>query len=132
MTSSFFLSHMYETSIKHATVTRARRLKKNNVDTYPNQQRTLNMLPSELRCRNFVNKHRLSIQVGAKRAKTCMQCVHIPTEPPFCIPPLVVGMARSRQAYELGLCSSLCQGRIGAPNYRDGCLVGESRFIGGG
>ncbi len=24
-------------------------------------------------------------------AKSCMQCVHIPTELPFCIPPLVVG-----------------------------------------
>ncbi len=42
-------------------------------------------------CRSFVNKHRLSIQVGAKRAKTCMHCVHLPTELPFCIPPLVVG-----------------------------------------
>ena len=34
---------------------------------------------------------RLSIQIGAKRANTCMQCAHIPTELPFCIPPLVVG-----------------------------------------
>ena len=57
----------------------------------PNQQRTLNKLPTGLRCRNFVNKHRLSIQVGAKRAETCMQRVHIPTELPLCIPPLVVG-----------------------------------------
>ncbi len=32
-----------------------------------------------------------SIQVGAKLAKTCMNCVHIPTELPFCAPPLVVG-----------------------------------------
>ncbi len=41
--------------------------------------------------KNFVNKHRLSIQIGARRAKTCVQCVHIPTELPLCIPPLVVG-----------------------------------------
>ena len=35
-------------------------------------------------------KHRLSIQIGAKRAKTCMRCVYVPTELQFCIPPLVV------------------------------------------
>ncbi len=57
----------------------------------PNQQRALNKLPPELRRRNFVTKHRLSTQIGAKRAKTCKQCVHIPTELPFCKPPLVVG-----------------------------------------
>ena len=50
----------------------------------PNQQRTLNKLPTELRCRSFVNKHQLSTQIGAKRAKkTCMLCVHIPTELPL-------------------------------------------------
>ena len=32
----------------------------------PNQQRTLNKLPPELRCRNFVTKHRLSMQIGTK------------------------------------------------------------------
>ncbi len=57
----------------------------------PNQQWTLNKLPTELRCSlNFVNKHRLSKQVQ----KTCMQCVvsmYILTELPFCIPLLVVG-----------------------------------------
>ena len=37
----------------------------------PNRQRTLNKLPTELRCRNFVNKHRLRMQIGAKRAKMC-------------------------------------------------------------
>ena len=57
----------------------------------PNQQRTLKKLPPELRRGNFVNKQRLSIQIGTKRAKTCTQCVDIPTELPFCIPPLVVG-----------------------------------------
>ncbi len=35
----------------------------------PNQQRTLNRLPTDLRCRNFANKHQLSIQIGTKRAK---------------------------------------------------------------
>ena len=57
----------------------------------PNQQRTLDKLPTELRCRNFVAKHRLSMEIGAKRAKACMQCVHIPTGLSFCTPPLVVG-----------------------------------------
>ena len=51
-----------------------------------NQQRALNKLPTEFRCRNFVNKHRLSIQICAKRAKKCMQRVHIRTELPFCMP----------------------------------------------
>ena len=32
----------------------------------PNQQRTLNKLPTELRRRNFVNKRRLSMQIGAQ------------------------------------------------------------------
>ena len=58
----------------------------------PNQQRTLNKLPSELRCRDFVYKHRLSIQIDARRAKTFMQCVHIQTELPFSIL-FVVGVA---------------------------------------
>ncbi len=53
----------------------------------PNQQRTLNEPPSELRCKNLVTKHRLSIQIGAKREKNAM-CVHILT---VRIPPLVVG-----------------------------------------
>ncbi len=38
----------------------------------PNQQRrTLNKLLTELRCRNFVDKHRLSMQIGTKHGKTC-------------------------------------------------------------
>ncbi len=57
----------------------------------PSQQYILNKLSPELRCRNFVNKHRRSMQIDAKCARTCMQCVHIATELPFCIPPLVVG-----------------------------------------
>ncbi len=62
----------------------------------PNQQRTLNKVPTELRCRNVVIKHRLSMQIGAQRVlKTCMQPVHIPTELPSCIPPLVVGKGTS-------------------------------------
>ena len=46
-----------------------------DVLSLPNQQRTLNKLLTELRCRNFVNRHRLSLQICIKRAKTCMQCV---------------------------------------------------------
>ncbi len=57
----------------------------------PNQQRTLNKLPTELQRRNFVNNHRLGMQIGTKHAKTCMRSVCIPTELPFCLPPLVVG-----------------------------------------
>ncbi len=46
----------------------------------PNQQRTLNKLPTELHCKIFVIHHRLSIQVGAKGAKMCMQCAYtVPT-----------------------------------------------------
>ncbi len=56
----------------------------------PNQQRSLNKLPTELRRINFVNNHRVSKQFWAKRAKTCMRCVYVPTELQFCIPPLVV------------------------------------------
>ena len=29
--------------------------------------------------------------MGAKQQNTCAQCLHVPTELPFCIPPLVVG-----------------------------------------
>ncbi len=88
----------------------------------PNQQRTLNKLPTGLRCRNFVNKHRLSIQVGAKRAETCMQRVHIPTELPLCIPPLVVG-------YEHGedLFSCLSSIIIAPPPHV--CDVSSSPFV---
>ncbi len=35
----------------------------------PNRQRTLNKIVTKLRCRNFVHKHRLSIQIGAKTCK---------------------------------------------------------------
>ncbi len=45
----------------------------------PNRQRTLtrSKLPTELRCRNFVDKHELILQIDAKRAKTCVQCAYI-------------------------------------------------------
>ena len=60
-----------------------RRKKGNSVAPWPNQQSSLNKLLTEFRCGNFVDKHGLSKQIGAKRAKMCMQCVHIPNEPPF-------------------------------------------------
>ncbi len=63
----------------------------------PNQQRTLNELLTEIRCKNFVDKHQPSIHIGTKRAKTCMQCVYIPTELPFCMPPLAVGLLKKFQ-----------------------------------
>ncbi len=59
----------------------------------PTNNSLLNKVSADLRCTNFVNKHRMSVQTGAKRAKTCMQCVHVPTELPLCIPPLVVGLS---------------------------------------
>ena len=45
--------------------------------------------------RIFVNNHRLSVQIGARRAKTCMQRVHVPAELPLCMPPLLVGLLRT-------------------------------------
>ena len=66
----------------------------------PNQQHTLNKLSTELRCRNFVNKHRLSMQIGAKRAKKKTRTRRVPTELPFCTPPLVVGYAHWRSAVQ--------------------------------
>ncbi len=51
-----------------------------NTERNPNQQRRiLNKLPTELQYRNYVttSKHRLSIQIGAKLAKACMQCVYV-------------------------------------------------------
>ncbi len=65
----------------------------------PNQQRTLSKLSTEIRCRNFITKHR---QFVAKRAKEWMYCVHVPTELPFCIPPLVVGYPLQRLKWVLG------------------------------
>ena len=63
------------------------------LECMPDQQRTLNKLPTDLRCRNFVGKHRLSTQ---NRCWTCKKkrarnvyvfrlSFH------FCMPPLVVG-----------------------------------------
>ncbi len=54
----------------------------------------------------FANDHRLSIQIGAKRAKTCMQCVNIPTKLPYhhwwlgtCDATLSVGSGSKRNTY---------------------------------
>ncbi len=63
----------------------------------PNQQRTLNKLPTEFQCRLVPIEISListnwAVQISAKRAKMCVQCVqYIPAELPFCTPPLVVG-----------------------------------------
>ncbi len=60
----------------------------------PNQQRTLDRHPTELRRRKFFNEHPLSLQIGAKRAKkVCVTCIYIFwTELlPFRVPQLVVG-----------------------------------------
>ncbi len=61
--------------------------------TFPTNNALFNKLPPELRCRNFATKHRLSIKIGAKCGKTCVQRVCIPTELPFCMPALVVGFS---------------------------------------
>ena len=63
----------------------------------PNSARTLIKLSTELRWRNVASKHRLSMQIGAKGANTCVQRVYIPTELSFCIPPLVVGYKQEGQ-----------------------------------
>ncbi len=34
------------------------------------------------------------MHIAAKRTKTCLQCIDIPTELLFCVPPLVVGFAK--------------------------------------
>ena len=65
-----------------------------SVKKVPNQQQILNKLLTELQCRKFANKHQLSKQFDAKRAKMSVQCVNILTELPFCVPPLVVGQDR--------------------------------------
>ncbi len=56
----------------------------------PNQQRTLNKLPTELRCRNFVNK----LVCSYKSAPNMQSVYRILTELlPLCLPPWVVGHA---------------------------------------
>ena len=45
----------------------------------------------------FVTNPRLSMQVGTKCEKTCVQHVHVLTELPFCMPPLLVGKGRERE-----------------------------------
>ncbi len=57
---------------------------------------TLNKLLTELRSRNFVNEHRLSMQIGGKRAKKTrvlyanVRIFQLSLH--FYIPPLVVGL----------------------------------------
>ena len=46
-------------------------------EAWPNQQCTLNKLPPELRCRNFVDKHRLSMQISTWRAKKRIHSVYM-------------------------------------------------------
>ncbi len=58
----------------------------------PNQQRTLNKFLTELRCRKFCQEAPTEHTNRAPNVqKTRMQCVCIPTQLPFCTPPLVVG-----------------------------------------
>ncbi len=53
----------------------------NSWEKPPNQQRTLNKLPTDPRCRNFANKRQLRMQVGGRSAETCTQGVqYIPTD----------------------------------------------------
>ncbi len=48
------------------------------VEKVPNQQRTLNKVPIELRCRNFVNHHRLSICVYSTMYSNWSSILHTP------------------------------------------------------
>ena len=69
--------------------------------TAPNQQRTLNKLPTELRCRDFVNNHRLSMQNREPnvRKRACDVYVFQPSFHFFMPPPLVaVGQAKRKRA----------------------------------
>ena len=70
-----------------------------NTDT-PNQQRTLDKLPPELRRRSFVDKHRLSMRIGRPSVqKACVRRVRIPTELPF-LRAAVAGWAHRRDEEE--------------------------------
>ncbi len=61
------------------------------IEQYPTNNALLINFRLSSGCRNFVDKHRQSMQLCARHARTRMQRVHIPTELPFGIPPLVVG-----------------------------------------
>ncbi len=65
---------------------------RNDVINLPNQQRTLNKLPTELRRRNFVDEHRLSMQNWCPNMQKRACTVHVlQLSFHFCIPPLLVG-----------------------------------------
>ncbi len=74
-----------------------------SISPLPNQQRALSKLPPELRCRDFVGKLRLSIQIGAKRVKKSVQSIACAFQLtfPFCTPPLVVGLENSSMEWHL-------------------------------
>ncbi len=63
---------------------------------YPTSKRTLNRLPTELRCRNSVDKHRPGIASRRqtckkkKRNRACNVCT-FRLSFQFCVPPLLVG-----------------------------------------
>ncbi len=72
---------------------RRRRTTTKCVPTPPNQQQTLNKLPPELRCRNFVSKRR-RLSVANRHPSVPKKCVRnshmFRPSFPFCMPPLVV------------------------------------------
>ncbi len=80
-----------------------------------NQQCTHNKLPTDLHCKNFVNNHRVNIQIGAECAEMCVQRVCIPTELPFCIPPLVVGHNDIKDFFLAFLEKAALSGRVFFP-----------------
>ena len=59
----------------------------------PTNNALLINFPTEFRCRNFVDKHQLSIQIGAQACekRVCKVCIFQPSFH-FRIPPLVVGL----------------------------------------
>ena len=63
----------------------------------PNQQRTLNKPPTELRRGNFVNKHRLGIQIGAKRAKKNVYAMSAYSDWASILHTIVVGWADGKR-----------------------------------
>ncbi len=61
------------------------------LNSIPNQQRTLNVLSITCAAAEILSMStNLAHKLGPNVQKTCTQCEHIPTELPFCIPPLVV------------------------------------------
>ena len=52
----------------------------------PNQQCGLNELPTELRCKNLIDKHRMTLN-WRQTCNVYAMCMYSDSQFPFCIPP---------------------------------------------